>query len=134
MFGLVTAVSSSSSLCPPSARGTEGPPLSSLGALEGRRAKGTGDVTVRLPLIVGRSGLKAAGAGDTAGTPPFGCCEADASAYWACRCDMARVVCRKKDPGLRAGDEAAEAARVEALENWAAFCPRPNWAGCGGGA
>jgi hypothetical protein len=44
---------------------------------------------------------------------------------------MARVVWREKEPGCRAGEEAADAARAAALENCTGPCPRPNWAGCG---
>jgi hypothetical protein len=43
--------------------------------------------------------------------------DAEASAYWACSCDMAWVVWRENEPGWRAGDEAAEAARADVLEN-----------------
>lgn len=112
----------------------EGPPKLSPGALEGRREEaGAGDV-FRLRGATGGPSRGEAMFGDAARMLPFGCdpvpgpepdgkaeadanAEADASAYWAWSADMARVVWREKEPGWRAGEEAAGAARAAAREN-----------------
>jgi hypothetical protein len=126
--GLATAERLLSSDMSPSARLLDATAGLSPGALDGRREEeGIGDV-FRLLLSSGGPGRWGALPGERARMSPFGCAanptadadadaDADASAYWACSCDMARVVWREKEPGCRAGEEAADAARAAALEN-----------------